>query len=244
MSLSPLPPNFNLFKLNVASLPYVGAVKSTWPNGTQTGATGTLIAPRVILTAAHVVHDRHRGVGDGPKDSFASVVDLTFGGTVSRQANKYFTTSQWVESYSGLPVTDPVRSLSPYDYAVIVLEKPIDTLVRPARPPETTPDAFLASLSLQAVGYPAGYQGIPFGQLWGGASVPSSVTDFRIGYPMTTLGGMSGGPVYDFDQASNQLTIRGIHTSAPFADGFGNALRITSEVHDWIFDRLKESRPN
>ena len=43
--------------------PFVGMIRSYFPtlNGQASGGTGTLIHPRVILTAGHVVYDPSRG---------------------------------------------------------------------------------------------------------------------------------------------------------------------------------------
>jgi V8-like Glu-specific endopeptidase len=225
-------------------LPYVGAVKSFWNGSVVTGATGTLISPRVVLTAGHVVYDPWLRNGPSLKDAFAVRVQVTFGNNITTQSsNVLFTSQRWAEADSRNPVNSLERSLSPYDFGVIVLKQPIDTIVRPAAPPETTPTSALSSMTLNVVGYPTDLKGVPFGQLYGASAMPSQVGDLRVAYPIVTHKGMSGGPVYDLDAASNQITIRAIHTSAPFGDGLGNGLRITSDVREQIAEWLEQNRP-
>lgn len=207
-------------------LPFVACIETRFPgvDGREvvTAGTGTLIGPRLLLTAGHVVFDPIHGgmplgfqvtMGASPRRSFP------VSGNNWRSSGPWFTTDSHRNKIE--------RSLSGSDFGVIILE---------STHPGVTPIAFqttetdrLNALELFVAGY--------FNKsanLRNDAFIASSLGtvmhsfDFRITYQIATLGGMSGGPVWSRDSDTGTRTIRGIHTS--IFNGVGNALRITEHV--------------
>jgi V8-like Glu-specific endopeptidase len=231
-----------------SDFPFIAYIETSFPNPTRGPGgleigTGTLIAPRLILTAGHIVYDAQQG-------GKAVSIDVRFGGsealTFPRLTEVDFPV-EWRQPRSSLDNS----LVSPVDIGVIVLPEPIDRFVRPV-PFQTASDTMLAGMSLNVGGYPAVPPQGARGTLWGrnfgllqGASVLGDFAryeSFRLFYPVATLGGMSGGPVYDFDPASQARTLRGIHTS--FVDGFAaSALRITEGIFQLIQQWVMTFRP-
>ena len=209
--------------------PWVGFVRSFFPNmgGSYTVATGSLIDPQVILTAGHVVYDPSRG-------GYPNVIDVAIGGQ-QRQvvASQVFrTTNEWVTTDS---LT--LNPISAVDVGAILLATPIPPgLAIPVQPP-TSPAPDLSGTLLNVVGFPADSDKI--GQLYGAQTypTPSSLDGTRIFYPVATLGGQSGGSVYEVGSAG-QIIIRGVHTS--IYNGQGSALRITDGIVSIINEWLQE----
>jgi V8-like Glu-specific endopeptidase len=223
----------NVVWLNKTLWPWVGFVRSFFPRmaGSYTVGSGSLIDPHLILTAGHVVFDPSRG-------GYPNAVDVAIGGQQRKvvPSSVFRTTVQWKETDS--LTLNPV---SAYDVGAILLADPIDPgLATPIQPP-AGPAPDLSSTSLNVVGFPADSDKI--GQLYGAQSFPTPTTldAFRIFYPITTLGGMSGGPVYEVDSAG-QIIIRGVHTSYNSDDGLGSALRMTDGIVSVINTWLREVR--
>ncbi len=211
--------------------PQVGFIRSYFPtlNGWFAVGSGTLINPRAILTAGHVVYDRQRG---GPADRF----EIVFGGgaTTSSAGSNGRVLPEWESA----PVTTDPRS--PYDLGVILLsEQDAVHGVTPAAVYESTP-AQLVGKSVNLVGYPvmqniydvlygAGATAGNTGQPWNG---------YLINYDVNTIEGMSGGPVYLSTSASGPLGVRAIHTC--LYDGRGHALTIyeglARQIGIWLQD--------
>jgi V8-like Glu-specific endopeptidase len=219
--------------VNARDYPFIGFVRaffsSAKPDVYAVG-TGTLIGPRVVLTAGHVVFDRQYG-------GYPWRIDVTLGGAqrFTTQGVQVRTTTQWVEtdSYSNSPI-------SAFDYGVIALANPVDNLVRPLTSIETTPSEVLRTLSVNVAGYPI-TPASTLGSLYGAITPLSSFNDFRLFYPVLTRSGMSGGPVFDVDSATSFATIRGVHTS--IVNGQGSGVRVTANVHAMIQQWLMEFRP-
>ncbi|HVX11557.1 MAG TPA: trypsin-like peptidase domain-containing protein [Pirellulales bacterium] len=213
---------------DAAKWPYICMLYAGFKNDLSTLAigTGTLISPVLILTAGHVVYDGHKG--------WASSVTARFRSdpATDQPAATFRTTTQWTSVDASRP--DSVESA--YDVGVVVLKQPVDlTLgIRPL-PVETSNDSGLRAMTLSVAGYPASPP--PVGTLYGASSTLSDLTPTRLHYPIATVDGMSGGPVYDFDVSSSTRTIRGVHTS------LGSALRITEGILSLLLDWKKEFRP-
>jgi V8-like Glu-specific endopeptidase len=238
----------DLLPADATHFPFIGYVETSFPNptagpgGLEIG-TGSLIAPRVILTAAHMVYDPSQG-------GQAVSVDVTFGGPQGRKyqnLNRVDFPVEWRNPRDSLDTS----LVSPVDIAVIILPQPIDRFITPV-PFQTASDTMLTGMLLNVGGYPAFPPQGPRGTLWGNdfnilqdGSLPAGLTQyegFRLFYPVRTLGGMSGGPVYNFDAASNTRTLRGVHTS--FLDGVGgSALRIDEDIFQLIQHWVTTYRP-
>jgi V8-like Glu-specific endopeptidase len=230
---------------DASKFPFIGYIQASFPRpkagpgGLEIG-TGSLIAPRLVLTAAHMLYDSDQG---GQVVS----VDITFGGP---QGYKFQSLSQVdfpMEWRNGLDTS----VVSPYDIGVIGLHEPIDHLIAPV-PFHPATDAELAGMLLNVGGYPAFPPQGPRGVLWGNSSYPLQngalpadlvpYESFRLFYAVNTLPGMSGGPVYNYDAASQARTVRGIHTAGLYGLG-GTALRITEDVNQLIQHWVKTFPP-
>jgi V8-like Glu-specific endopeptidase len=228
--------------------PFVCLIRSffanTPPGKTEIGS-GTLIGPRVILTAGHVVYDHFKG--NATSGRYALRIEVTFGNGVTRKGVKAQTTNEWIQVDSKLRL-----ETSAVDFGIIVLADPIDNQITPLRV-ETATRTQLSSEVLNVAGYPAGPPGgAPSYPLFGKRTNVTMLegVEHRLFYPVHTLPGMSGGPIYKVDSSPNSLarTVMGVHTSlinAPnsVVNGFGSALRITEGVHDLINVWLNENRP-
>lgn len=215
-----------------SGFPNVAYIKAHFPrpHGAFDVGTGTLIAPRVVLTAGHVVYDDEQ---DGK-----AVVDVSFVGTDLPPflgLTEVDFPMEWRK-----PRDELDRSLvSPVDIGVIVLPKGIDRFITPMLYQKAS-DSMLAGAS-NLVGFPANPpNNVPRGTLWGnrfqllqGAALPDGMSQyesFRLFYQVDTLPGMSGGPLYTVDN-QGIATLRGIHTCSLEGLGIGgSALRIDDNI--------------
>lgn len=150
-------------------------------------------------------------------------VDVTFAGQSPIRGATYRVTDQWMNQDAAN--NNPI---SAFDIAAIFFDQPVAG--RPSVPYDSGVN--LAGAEITVVGFTGEhYPSVPF---FGGSAfpIPSPYDAFRISYPLETLGGMSGGPVYTVDSA-NRATVRGVHTSL-LVDGNGNALRFTDNILDLI----------
>jgi glutamyl endopeptidase len=244
----PIMASIDILPTDATRFPFVGYIETSFPSpargpgGLEIG-TGTLIAPRLVLTAAHMVYDPAQG-------GQAVSIDITFGGP---QGRKYQSVKQvdfpleWRNPRDDLDTS----LVSPVDIGVIVLPQPIDRFITPV-PFQTASDTMLAGMLLNVVGYPAFPPQGPRGALWGndfnllqGGALPAEIRpyeSFRLFYPVNTLGGMSGGPVYDFDPATTTRTVRGVHT-AFLSDDVATATRIDENIFQLIQHWVTTFRP-
>src|SRR5437870_1656671 len=108
----------DLIPADANNFPFIASIETTFPTPIPPGSlevgTGTLIAPRVVLTAAHVVFDRERG-------GKAVSIDISFGGalrllTVPSVTEVDFP-MEWRQAATG---SFDLSTLSPVDVAVII----------------------------------------------------------------------------------------------------------------------------
>jgi V8-like Glu-specific endopeptidase len=210
-------------------LPYVAQVEIFFPRlgGRAALGSATLIHPRLLLTAGHVVYDPSRG-------NYPDAVRVNLGGTtrVSRTSRTFYTTEQWVGSDSST-----MNPTSAFDVGAILLDPSdhIDTAEVPSAVPASVPGPDLAGLMLNVAGFPAEqplFDGpVTLGELYGSNSFPQvadpPIKSQRVLYLITTLGGMSGGPVYTIEPGGG-ITVRGVHTST--YEGYGCGLWITDDI--------------
>jgi V8-like Glu-specific endopeptidase len=235
---------FPVLRADAGAFPAIAALRCTFPNGELVGGSGTLIAPRLLLTAGHVLFDPSRG-------GQVTRAEATFGGDgglVVAAAAVDFPTD-WRDPQSALDSS----LFSPVDFGVVRLASPVDRAVAPWRF-ETIGDGTLTTTPLSVGGYPVQPpDGTAFGTLWGntasavqGAAIPDGgdqYEEFRLFYPIETLAGMSGGPVYGVDRATGTRTVYGVHTALiDWSDGttLGSGRRIDDEARrailGWVAD--------
>jgi glutamyl endopeptidase len=236
-----------LVEANASSFPWLGLLKTSFPNPTKGPGgleigTGSLIGPRLVLTAGHMVYDPDQG-------GQAISVNLSFGGLgfLSITATEVDFPKEWRNPRSDLDSS----VVSPVDIGVIILPQPIDRFVTPM-PFETASDTVLTGTLLSVGGYPASPPAGSLGTLWGnsfnvvqGSALGdlAAYEDFRLFYSVATLPGMSGAPVYSFDPVSSIRIIRGIHTSFIDNEFIASALRISEDIYHLIQGWLTAFRP-
>ena len=119
-----------------------------------------------------------------------------------------------------------LNPISSYDLGAILLPSPVDPADAPRVSYAVTPGANLGGLEINDVGFPV--RADLYGSLYGATAFPFTMypelDPYRAFYPIDTLSGMSGGPIYTRD-ASGHLLVRAVHTS--IYNGAGSALRIT-----------------
>jgi V8-like Glu-specific endopeptidase len=223
----------DLSLLSKASWPAVGLIKAYFPALQNTAppfasGTATLISPWAVLTAGHVAYDPSPDRG-GQANSF----DIEFGnGAFVRGIPG--SNARVMNAYKSSPT-----SLSPFDMSVVLLGTRVSTIT-PAAVVRRSVAADLAGFSVNVVGYPA-VQADLFGKLYGAADIarvdPGLNNGFSIQYPISTLGGMSGGPVYRTDEAAGGLFIRAVHTDL-LTNGDGNGLilyeSLVAQISSWV----------
>ena len=240
---------FELLLEAASNFPFIGYIRTTFPNptmgpgGLEIG-TGTLIAPRLVLTAGHIVFDPDQG-------GQAVSIDLTFGGPQGRQFRGLTEVDFPVEWRQPRDQVDS-SLVSPVDIAVIILPQAIDAFIKPIQF-QTASDTMLAGKLMNIAGFPAvPPDGSARGSLWGtnsnlllGNSLDEDLQKYskwRLFYPVRTRGGLSGAPVYDVDPVSRTRTIYGVHSS--FLNGVGgSALRITEGIFHLLQEWVTTFRP-
>lgn len=244
-------------QVNASRFPAIAFVETIFEDGYRTVGTATLIAPRLLLTAGHVVFDHYR-VRNGnvflasDRASRPREFRVTLGGSVAQRVtistDTWRSNSKWVNQHSKAPVG--VRIRSAFDVGAIILPRPVDNLVGGVFIPQTTDGATLPGIPCDVGGYSAKqfFRSRPRRPL--GTMFISDTTNHRIlnGFPhrivysVNTVPGMSGGPMWSFNSAVGNRTIRGIHTS--FINGVGgSALRITNNVLALIQQWQQQTHP-
>jgi V8-like Glu-specific endopeptidase len=218
--------------------PQVGMVLSYFPaldgrDPPYAVGTATLINPGAVLTAGHVVFDNSPDRG-----GLAIKFDILFNNRAEIRGipggNARLRT-EWL-------ATGPTNQPSQFDYSVILLGASV-TGATPAGVVSTQPSGLLGR-SASVVGFPA--EGNLFGSFCGAADIARDTIGapedaFSIQYPIPTLGGMSGGPVYRTDETTNTIFIRAVHTNL-LTNGDGNGLVILPGIADQISEWASRAR--
>jgi V8-like Glu-specific endopeptidase len=102
---------------------------------------------------------------------------------------------------------------------------------------------FLPSVNTDLWGHSVNVVGYPYNwkfEFAGGQSLPvqSPFPQYRLAYPIESVPGMSGGPVFRTDELSSGMKIRAVNTST--YDNNGNALIIYDNLFKWINQWLAE----
>lgn len=177
--------------------------------------TGTLIAPRVLLTAAHCLEERR----PGDLGVFFGVDTAGVGSTVAVVAAHVH------------PGFDPATGA--HDLALLVLETPsaVTPVVIAHAPP---PSTFVGS-TVRVVGFGLDETGATGRERTGTAKVSAlDGSAFRyVPDPSNTCGGDSGGPVF-FDDGAGEKLIGVTRSGDADCVQFGTALRVDDVLDDFI----------
>ena len=218
-----------LHSLDPKSWPQVGLIKCYFPalqnrNPDHAVGTVTLIDSGAVLTAAHNLHDRRPERGGA-----ALKFDIMFGDGIIIEGvpgGNSRVLREWMD-------TGPSSTPSAVDAGVLLLGTKINGPT-PAQV-RSTELSDLVGFSTNVVGFPV----FPPGNFWGAAdfafdSFGPPLDSYTIQYPIPTLGGMSGGPVYRTDEVSQGIIIRAIHTNGLDNTGTGIGLRIYRDLNEQI----------
>src|SRR5262245_51508198 len=170
---------------NKALWPQVAKIKSYFRglNGNYAAGTGTLVNPRMVLTAGHVVYDPTNGRGGVPD---RVVVELGNGRVVSGSYTE--TTPEWKNIDSAT-----LNPVSAYDLGAVILDQA--DAVNDVVPAVVYPTLLgnLLHQTVNVVGYPA--QPDLYSEFVGDSGAAFAMApplqDYRIGYPFVTVGGIS-----------------------------------------------------
>lgn len=227
---------------NARAYSFMAYVLSMFPGrdgrSATTLGTATLIGPRLLLTAGHVVYDPLYGGG-------ASQFEIRLGPARSRiVSTEARTTNAW-RSHEASGNADQ-RASSRGDLGVIVLPKPIDLdLGLTPLPFQSAPRARLFEKQLNVAGFwnkrpdPDTLYRAHFRPLAGGMS---DAYPWRIFYSVPTVAGMSGGPVWTVSPDGKSRTLWAIHTAS--FRGFGTALRLADQAFQLVQGWYNEFHPS
>jgi V8-like Glu-specific endopeptidase len=223
-------------RVDKTSWPQVALIRAYFPNlkGWYAVGTGTLINRRAILTAAHVIFDSHPDRG-----GLATKFEVFFGGGAAATApgDNGRVLAEWENS------TDPA-TLSAYDAGVILLDS--SNAVESVTPAQVFPTVLgnLLGQAINVVGYPIRPDFYNDGALAGGSGLPMDMglplNGYRVAYPIVSLEGMSGGPVYRTDESTTYISIRAVNTAVYGGDGNGLMIYpdLAAQIGNWVREVL------
>lgn len=203
-----------------SAFPSECSLEITTATGVRSAATGTLIAPRVVLTSAHSLYMPNLGgwvksVAVAPGRNGDS---KPFG---QIEATEFRCTKQWTESQQ-----------KDNDYGVIILPKEFAGVRY--RSPQMLPDNDFERLLIGITGYALDKD---IGAMWSDVGYVDAVRGNVIFYSTSTSHGMSGAPIEVMAGGLHQAKLVAIHTHSGSANG-NEGIRFTqkvlSDLQHWI----------
>lgn len=192
-------------------------VERDFGNGLWSGCTGTLIAPRVVLTAGHCLYSHRRGraperirVVPGRSDRDT----MPYGSIISRH---YYIPKRYFNARHS-----PNPDRKNFDYGIIILPRSFPQITDFMKIRALSNDnvrEFKQKGHITIAGYPGDR---PSGTLWRHTERLKGVTPRRILYTIDTCPGHSGSPIWYLSGKGRMRFIIGIHTSG-ILDKFGRS---------------------
>jgi V8-like Glu-specific endopeptidase len=177
-------------------------------DGRLRGCSGVLIAPTVVLSAAHCLYNlmlrrapRRIVVSPGRRDRDT----VPFGALPASRAYV-------AKGFAG-PRRSRRASLSAYDYGLIVLPRPFRRLhrfMRVVAPSDAELEAIQRNGLISIAGYPGDR---PIGTMWRHMEALKTWTPRRLRYTVQTCPGHSGSPIWHRSAPSQLPILVGVHTS-------------------------------
>lgn len=202
-------------------------IQTTLVDGTSSSGTGWLVGPRLIITAAHVVHSPGRQT-ESVSIWFARNGNVSDGQVVRLSAK------------DAVKLPDGLESATPdsYDYAAIVLPPEHSRSLSRYFSFQLLSNDEVSNACLTLMGYPTvppknykSAEGYPFTQVPKKADL---CNDKEIRYRFCTSEGQSGSPVW-VNTAEHPYTVVGIHVEGRL---YNVAIRIGEQVNRFIGNLL------
>jgi glutamyl endopeptidase len=196
--------------LNTAIMPYAAVchVERDFGDGRLSGCTGFLIAPRLVMTAAHCVFSRPRQLfGRSPVPTRVRI-------TPGRDGVRTPLGQQWARRWYGMRRFVENRDVMA-DVGVIVLSRPFERVQR-ALATGAPNDARLRNIHANRLLHVAGYPGDkPTGTMWEHGERLDRFTSQALYYSVDTCPGHSGSAVWIRSKRSGPVKVIGVHVAGP-----------------------------
>lgn len=203
--------------INTEQAPYTAVVKLG--GGTLSGCTGWMVSADTLVTAGHCIHNGVFYTSDFNAWPARNGDSKPFGAC---QARQIWTDQRWLSS------RDPN-----YDWAVVKLNCTVGQQTGWFGYKDDA-NSNLVGAKVTVSGYPGDK---PQSTMWTDSNTVSRVNATKVWYPVDTIGGQSGAPVYTADRQAIAIHAYGTGDSGPSAANSGT--RIKAELFNTI-TRLKD----